>query len=283
VHLPFQSSILYIVTAQVYASVTVGNSSNWAGAFAYNGVTATNQYDDTSSVDVTIRLIADLSVSKTDFVSNAVPGGLVTYNITATNNGPSDASLVTVTDHFSSSYLYNVKWTCVSYAGASCNSGPGTGDITATNVHLPNGATVVFTVTANIYNNATGWLVNNVTLATTAGLDSLSYNDVSGDIDTLIPTATVSVSKTDGVALIIAGQTTNITYTINVQNLGPSDAPSGSVSVIDTFDPNFISSVSWTCSPSTYCGTGPFTAQPLKDTTLSLPAGQTVTYQVSFV
>jgi len=280
VHLPYQSSILYIVTAQIYSSVTVGNSTNWAGAFAYNGVTATNQYDDLSSVDIIISRIADLSVTKTDFVSNAIPGGLVTYNITATNNGPSDASLITVTDNFPSSDLYNVKWNCYSYAGANCNAGPGTGDITATNVKLPNGGTVVFTVTANIYSNATGLLINNVTLATTDVTDSVPSNDASGDADTLIPTASVSVSKSDGVSVVIAGQTTNITYTINVRNLGPSDAPSGSVSVVDTFDSNFISSVSWTCSPSTYCVTGPFTSQPLKDTTFSLPAGQTVTYTV---
>ena len=46
---------------------------------------------------------ADLSITKTDGVTTATPGGSVTYTITATNAGPSNATGATVADTFPAS------------------------------------------------------------------------------------------------------------------------------------------------------------------------------------
>ena len=60
---------------------------------------------------------ADLTITVTDGVVNATPGGSVTYTITATNTGPDPALAVTVADTFPAALTCD--WTCMATAGAT--------------------------------------------------------------------------------------------------------------------------------------------------------------------
>ncbi|HSY47501.1 MAG TPA: DUF11 domain-containing protein [Thermoanaerobaculia bacterium] len=61
---------------------------------------------------------ADLAITKTDGVTNATPGGSVTYTITASNAGPSNATGATVADTFPASL--SCTWICVGAGGGTC-------------------------------------------------------------------------------------------------------------------------------------------------------------------
>ena len=79
--------------------------------------------------------IADLSITKTDGVTTAVPGGSVTYTITASNAGPDPVTGGTVTDTFPA--ILTCTWTCVGAGGGTC-AASGLGNISDT-VNLPVG------------------------------------------------------------------------------------------------------------------------------------------------
>ena len=63
---------------------------------------------------------------------------------------------------------------------------------------------------------------------------------------TLLSSADLAVTKSDG--LTSANPGNDVTYTITVTNIGPSD--STGATVVDTFDPSFfnVAGVTWTCS-----------------------------------
>jgi len=278
---PYQSTIKYVVTAQVYPSVSSGsNVTNWASVFPLGGGTTTILLTDDLSFTITfISAKPDLSVTKTDGNITATPGTNVVYTITVTNNGPSDSSMTTVTDIFPSAYLYNVNWVCLASGGAQCNGASGSGDIVATNVNLPVKGAVAFYVTGTIYSNSTGNLTNAASVSTSAN-DTNSGNDYSIDTDTLLPSAALSVTKTDGQTTVIAGSTTNLVYTISVTNLGPSDVVDSSASITDTFSSSFFQSVAWECFGAGCGAPGPFATNPLQDKHIVLSVGENITYQV---
>jgi uncharacterized repeat protein (TIGR01451 family) len=171
--------------------------------------------------------IADLGLTKTDFPasSTAIPGTPITYKIIVTNAGPSAATGATVVDTFPAT-ITGVNWTCTASTGSSCPAS-GAGNINAI-VNVLNAGTLTFTATGNIAANATGILVNNATVTPPAGTSDPSSNN-NDDTNTLVPQADLSVVKT-GPANIVPG--TNVTYTVTVKNLGPSNAES-----VDLSDP----------------------------------------------
>src|SRR5690242_21398517 len=68
----------------------------------------------------------DLSITKNDGVTTAVPGASVTYTITAQNNGPNTAAGSTIGDTFPASLT--CSWTCVGANSATCTAS-GSGNI----------------------------------------------------------------------------------------------------------------------------------------------------------
>lgn len=76
------NAISFANEARVFSSTADPNTAN-------NLATATHSFD----------AVADLSITKAADVTTAAPGDLVTYTLTATNEGPSDAPNVEVVDH----------------------------------------------------------------------------------------------------------------------------------------------------------------------------------------
>src|SRR5436190_10614780 len=111
--------------------------------------------------------VADLAITKTDGVTTAVPGGSVTYTITASNAGPSNATGATVADTFPASLT--ATWTCVGAGGGTCTAS-GSGNINDI-VNLPAGGSVTYTVSATISaGTGTSTLSNTATVTVPGGV-----------------------------------------------------------------------------------------------------------------
>lgn len=71
---------------------------------------------DTDYVTVNVELSADISITKLGLPDPVASGGDLTYTLTVTNNGPSTASNVVVTETYPAGFTYS-----------SANPGPDTG------------------------------------------------------------------------------------------------------------------------------------------------------------
>src|SRR5262249_43798429 len=110
---------------------------------------------------------ADLKITKTDGQASYAPGGVLTYTITVTNQGPNSVTGETVTDSFPAD-LGSISWTCTASLGSACGSTSGNGNISAT-VDLLSTGTATFTVTATASLTATGSISNTASVAPPGG------------------------------------------------------------------------------------------------------------------
>ncbi|HKV11301.1 MAG TPA: DUF11 domain-containing protein, partial [Thermoanaerobaculia bacterium] len=267
---PAGGSVTYTASCTISASAT-GTLSNTATVAAPGSVTDPTPGNNSATDSDTLGAQADLSITKTDGVTSATPGGSVTYTITASNAGPSDASGSTVADTFPASLT--CTWTCVGAGGGTCTAS-GSGNISDT-VNLPAGGSVTYTASCTISGSATGTLSNTATVAAPGSVtDPNPANNSATDNDALGAQADLSITKTDGVASATPGG--SVTYTITASNAGPSGATGATVA--DTFPAPLT--CTWTCAGA---GGGTCTAAGsgnISDT-VNLPAGGSVTYTAS--
>jgi uncharacterized repeat protein (TIGR01451 family) len=271
--------ITYSTTSTLPAGLTLGTDGTLSGTPTESGsfpitVTATDTDGCSGSgaeYPLTIDLQADLAITKTDGVTTATPGGSVTYTITASNAGPSNAPGSSVADTFPA--VLTCTWTCVGAGGGTCTAS-GSGNINDT-VNLPSGGSVTFTASCSISAAATGALANTASVTAPAGVaDPSPGNNSATDSDTLSAQADLAITKTDGVTTATPGG--SVTYTITASNAGPSNAPGSSV--VDTFPAALT--CTWTCVGA---GGGTCTASGsgnINDT-VNLPSGGSVTHTAS--
>lgn len=236
------SAVLGSATATIAAN---GQASTTATANATTGsytVSANTTGNSGSALSYSLdnrALSADLSITKTDGVTTAIPGGSTTYTITASNAGPDAVTGATVADTFPASL--NCTWTCSGAGGGTCPAS-GSGNINSS-VNLPVSGSVTFTASCTISPSATGSLSNTATVSSSI-TDPTPGNNSATDTDTLTRQADVSITNTDGQTTVAAGGHT--TYTITASNAGPSNAPG--TTVADTFPAACVGAVTWTCS-----------------------------------
>jgi len=270
VNLPAGGSVTYTASCTISASAS-GTLSNTATVAAPAGVTDPTPGNNAATDTDTLSASADLSVTKTDGVTSATPGGSVTYTITASNAGPSNAPGSTVADTFPASLT--CTWTCVGTGGGTCTAS-GSGNI-ADSVNLPAGGSTTHTASCTISASASGTLSNTATVAAPAGVtDPTPGNNSATDTDALGASADLVITKTDGVTSATPGG--NVTYTITASNAGPSNATGATVA--DTFPA--VQTCTWTCVGA---GGGTCTASGSGNIahTVNLPAGGSVTYTAS--
>lgn len=262
VNLPSGGSVTYTAACAISpaATGTLSNTATVTGA-ATDPTPGNNSATDSD----TLTASADLSITKTDGVTTATPGGSVTYTISAANSGPSNTT-GTVADTFPATLT--CTWTCVGAGGGTCTAS-GSGNINDS-VNLPSGGSVTYTASCTIAPAATGTLSNTATVTGVAN-DPVTGNNSATDTDTLGASADLSITKTDGVTTVTAGGST--TYTITASNAGPSTA--NGATVADTFPATLT--CTWTCVGA---GGGTCTASGsgnINDT-VNLPNGGNVTY-----
>jgi uncharacterized repeat protein (TIGR01451 family) len=223
----------------------------------------------------TITQSADLAITKTDGVTSVVAGGSVTYTITASNAGPSNASGATVADTLPA-ILTGGTWTCVAAGGGTCTAS-GSGNINDT-VNLPAGGSVTYTVSATVSPAATGTLSNTATVSAPAGVtDPNPGNNSATDTDTIGQSGDLAVTLTGPAGSVTAGDT--VVYTLAVGNSGPSNATGATVT--STLAPA-PTSVNWTCvgSGGASC---PASGSGNINGTATLPSGGSVVYTITAV
>jgi uncharacterized repeat protein (TIGR01451 family) len=141
---------------------------------------------------------ADLSISKTSAV-NLIGLGLIQYNLVVANAGPNAVTGAVVADTFPAG-LTNILWSCVGVGGGACAAN-GTGNINQL-VNLPSGATVVFSITANVALPLPNAIANTATVTAPAGVtDPVPANNTSTVNDVILffadgfePTALATVT-----------------------------------------------------------------------------------------
>lgn len=136
----------------------------------------------------------DLSITKTDGVAVATPGGTTTYTITALNAGPSAVTGASVTDSFPAACT-NVSYTSVVTGGATGNTAAGSGNINDTALDLPVAASITYTATCTLNPAATGTLANTASVTAPGSITDVDpSNNSATDSDTLAQQATGSKS-----------------------------------------------------------------------------------------
>jgi large repetitive protein len=234
------------------------------------GDNSTDQDDDALAV----LQVADLSITKTNNQSSLVPGLPTTYTIVVTNQGPANVAGAVVQDTFPAALL-NPTYTSIVVGTGSGNTASGSGSIFDV-VSLMAGSSIVYTVTGTVSPSATGTLSNTATVTSPPNIPDLDPSDnTATDTDPLTPRADLSIVKTDGQTTSTPG--TSITYTIVVNNNGPSNVTGASIQDLfppELLSPSYVSIASGGASGNT-SGSGDI------NDTVNMPVGSQILYIVS--
>jgi len=205
-----EAQITLVINVDPAASGTLENSAT-AGSDAFDPNSANNQ----PSVFTTVSAEADLRLAKAASAASVVAGEQLIYTLTITNDGPSLATGVRVTDTLPVS-------TSVSSATPSAGTcGPSGGDVVCSLGDLAFGGEAQITLVVNVDPAASGSLQNSATAGSDA-FDPNSANNQPSVMTAVTAEADLSLSKSaDPGAVYPGGQ---LTYTLTIVNDGPSVA-----------------------------------------------------------
>jgi len=227
-----------------WTSLDDGNPNERTGS----GAPTYNDYQDNTSEDVTVTN-PELRVSKTDGVTEYIPGASVTYTIVVENIGNEGVINALVEDALpretappNNIMVSTWDWVCSGDTGGAtgCDGIIGLAGDFSDLVNLPAGSSITYQVTTNILSSATGNLENTVTISMPVGVVEPTPDDnTATDIDGQDSHADLAVDKDDGVTIVSPG--TTLTYLVKVENTSPSDVTGARVT-----DPIPADIVSWT-------------------------------------
>ncbi|HVF59629.1 MAG TPA: DUF11 domain-containing protein [Thermoanaerobaculia bacterium] len=176
---------------------------------------------------------ADLSTSKADNPDPVPPGGSITYDIVVFNNGPNDATGVTLTDTLPAgttflSLVTDPGWSCIT---PPVGSG-GTVDCSLASLAFEGAAAITLTVAVDAGLTPGTVIENTATAGAEEGDPGEGNNDgiASTTVGSPTPGADLSVTKEDDPDPVAAGA--ELVYTITVTNSGPD--PASGVNLVDS-------------------------------------------------
>ncbi len=227
------------VTAGVHGITTTGNLA-YGSADGTIGQTATLAPGSIPGVSGGAEC-ADLSITKTGPATVAATGA-VAYTLNVSNAGPSTANTVSVTDTLPAGVTFvsasGTGWTCTNIANTS---------VTCTRPTQVVGAAPAITV--NITAQAQAGTMTNTAAVTAVTPDQNPANNTATFNTTVTGVADLTLDKNGPVSVLANG---NVSYTVDVANVGPSDA--ATVNMTDTL-PAGVTFVSvtpsnggWTCN-----------------------------------
>ena len=217
----------------VSVDVTVGGNgalrTNRARAIS-NSTADPNLSNNADTDTYTTEARADVQMTKVGSPSPATAGQNLTYVLTAlnVNNGLSAADNVTITDTLPANVTFisasPSSGSCATTPTANTTTGAASNNIVTCNLGtINNGAqqTVTVVVRPNSITRSTS-IVNNAIISTSTTETDGSNNTASATIPVQNPVVDLLVNKSDDVDPLAIGD--NVTYTIVVNNLGPSSA-----------------------------------------------------------
>ena len=231
-------------------TVLVDVASSVTGTLTNTATISGNQPDpnltnNTSTVTTPVTQEADLAIVKSGSPDPVDAGKPLTYTLTATNNGPSDDTGVTVVDTLPAGVTYASS---TSTQGSTSDAGA---TVTANLGNLASGATATITIVVNVASTTTGTITNTATISGNQPDPNLANNtgtcltDVSQPIIiNQVPTVDLAIVKSYSPATVYAGDT--FTYTLSIINNGPQGTV-GDVTVTDPL-PSGVTFVSATAS-----------------------------------
>ncbi|MET8982596.1 glycine-rich protein [Streptomyces sp. NPDC004539] len=264
------------ITAKVSSTTAQTNTVTQATSDSTDPTPCTTANPGNCASATVTPIAADLATTKTATGTAATspgiaPGETFSYDIKVTNNGPSAASSVVVTDTLPS------QLTFVSSSSGCTASGQ---NVTCPQIaSLANGASQTFTVTVRLASTytGTGSDVANTAGSTSSTPDQTPGNNTSPPASPQVtaPKTGLTVSKTGSSTSYQPGET--FSYTVTVRNAGPSTALP---TVTDTLPAGF-SSFGWNCAASngSSCGSGSGSGN-ISDKPSVAPGG-TITYTIS--
>ena len=223
---------------------------------------------------------ADLAVTKTDSPDPVSSGSNLTYTINFTNNGPTSADTVTVTDAVPANTTF-VSATVTTGSGWSTSSPAvgATGNVVFSKGTVASGETATFTMVVNVSaSTADGTVITNSAVAASTTSDPDSDNNTGTATTTVASSADLALTKGDAPDPVIAGN--SLTYTVNFVNNGPSAASTVSVSDTLPTGTTFVSATvssgtGWSTTSPAVGGTGTVTF-----TKPSVPPSETATFTI---
>ena len=183
----------------------------------------------TPTLDPTQCTGANLALTMSDSIDPVTVGGAFTYNLTATNSGPVDATNVTLVDTLPT----DLEWQSATPSQGSCvHSGEALGGIvTCTLGTIANGANA--TVDIGVDAQGAPGVINNSATVSANEPDPVSSNNTAVEDTTIVdPSANLSVTQVEDYDP--AGVNLPLVYTVTVTNPGPANATL--VTLVDTLD-----------------------------------------------
>ena len=266
--LPAAASATFALTVHIPSSMPGGSISNTAT------VTDTtfdpNPGNNSAFSGVEVGVLDDLSVVKTDSPDPVSAGTDLTYQLTFSNAGPSDATSPALSDPLPANTTFV---SMVQNSGPTFSVSNIAGTVTANAATLAAGATATFTLVVHVNaSTPNGTTITNTATGSAISPDADSANDSSTTTTTVAASADLVLTKTDSPDPVNQGA--NITYTLTLTNNGPSDAQSVSLNDGIPIGTTLVSFVQ---------NTGPaFIVFPLpltvNATAATLPAGASATF-----
>ena len=265
--LPPTGTVTIAITAT--APNNAASLTNTATVSPPPGTTDPDPSDNSSSADTTVNASAGLSVVKTGSAT-VTPGSNVSYTIAVTNNGPSDAQAVQLTDPTPTGLTF-VSATAPCTGGFPCTLG------TVTNGQVVT-ITVVYTVPANYA--GVNPIVNTATVSSTTPDPTSGNNSSSANTNVGPGNADLAIVKS-APASVNAGA--SIAYTLLISNGGPS--PADGATYADAV-PVGITGVAASCGLPTggaTCAAPSVSGNNVTGSVPNLPSGGSVTITVTGV
>jgi uncharacterized repeat protein (TIGR01451 family) len=251
-------TVTIVVTVPPSARGTLANTATVSG-----NEQETNTTNNTSSVSTAIQPEIDLAITKADSPDPVIAGQTLTYILSVVNNGPSDATGVTVTDQLPGG---------VAFVSATASQGTAvhaSGTITATLGNLASGASATVTIVVTVDPSTRGTITNTASVTGTE-TDTQPQNNTDSEPTVVQSRIDLGITKTDSPDPVTAGG--QLTYTLTVTNTGPSNATA--VNVQD-FLPSQVQFVSATASQGTVTHSQGVVTAALGD--LAVGASRTIT------
>lgn len=209
--------------ARVPADTPAGNYTNWVNVFSTDAPGPNDTPVEDASAQWTVTADADLSIAKTLLTPGTVaPGGLLQYEIVVTNNGPSVATGINVTDTLSAGFPAGTQ---IVAASPECTGAPAT-QITCAVENLWPGQRLDFLVMVQAGLNVAG----GATIENCAAVNDLpgGVNNACAAAATVgnspLPNANLEIVSMSCSPVLPGSSTATTACTVIVTNSGPGTA-----------------------------------------------------------